>query len=71
MATTILQATEALSPEAEASTALIAGNKDSESNPSGLLSSGALLLQRQPRNQCDGLRFSLYRTAPQTRDQIY
>lgn len=47
MATTILQATEALSPEAEASTALIAGNKDSESNPRGLLSSGALLLQRQ------------------------
>uniref|UniRef100_A0ABI0P578 Small cell adhesion glycoprotein n=1 Tax=Bos taurus TaxID=9913 RepID=A0ABI0P578_BOVIN len=27
MATTILQATEALSPEAEASTALIAGNR--------------------------------------------
>ena len=38
MTTPILQATEALSPEAEASTALIAGNKGPEPNPRDFLS---------------------------------
>lgn len=36
---TILQVTEAPSPEAEASTALIAGNEGSEPNPGSLLRS--------------------------------
>ena len=46
MSSPILRPTEAPSPEAEASTALIAGNNGSEPNPRGLLSSGAVLHQK-------------------------
>lgn len=69
MTTPFLQATEALSPEAEASTALIAGNKGPEPNPEDFLNSRAISLHRLGTQYGDrGL--SLCRKAPQIGDQI-
>lgn len=69
MTTPVLQTTEALSPEAEASTALIAGNKGPEPHPEGFVNSRAVSLHRLG-SQCGDQGFSRRRKAPHSGDQI-